>query len=162
MPWVGFETTIPEFELAKIVRALDNAATVTGSRAIMQRLSRKRVFVQLVRKWLAFCAILMFTTVASPSAPYPEPVASSKLHSDTIIVFLDITHRPVCVTVCSVADDIVLHPSCLNPRRLDEHTSVNNVYLSLMDCCWVTVVADRNDSCEIVAVVTRLGTSHMP
>jgi hypothetical protein len=30
IPWLGFETTIPAFELAKKVHALDRAATVTG------------------------------------------------------------------------------------------------------------------------------------
>jgi hypothetical protein len=30
MPWVGFEPTIPALELAKIVHALDGAATVMG------------------------------------------------------------------------------------------------------------------------------------
>jgi hypothetical protein len=30
MPWVGFEPTIPVFERAKTVHALDRAATVTG------------------------------------------------------------------------------------------------------------------------------------
>jgi hypothetical protein len=30
MPQVGFETTIPEFERAKTVHALDHAATVSG------------------------------------------------------------------------------------------------------------------------------------
>jgi hypothetical protein len=30
MPWVGFETTIPAFEQAEIVHALDRAATVIG------------------------------------------------------------------------------------------------------------------------------------
>jgi hypothetical protein len=30
MPWVGFETTIPVFERAKTVHALDRAATVIG------------------------------------------------------------------------------------------------------------------------------------
>jgi hypothetical protein len=31
MPWVGFETTIPASERAKIVHALDRPATVAGS-----------------------------------------------------------------------------------------------------------------------------------
>jgi hypothetical protein len=31
MPWVGFESTIPPFERAKTVHALDRAATVIGS-----------------------------------------------------------------------------------------------------------------------------------
>jgi hypothetical protein len=31
MPWVGFETTIPVFEQAKIFHALDRAAIVLGS-----------------------------------------------------------------------------------------------------------------------------------
>jgi hypothetical protein len=30
MPWVGFEPTIPAFERAKTIHALDRAATVTG------------------------------------------------------------------------------------------------------------------------------------
>jgi hypothetical protein len=30
MPWEGFETTIPAFERAKTVHALDSAATVIG------------------------------------------------------------------------------------------------------------------------------------
>jgi hypothetical protein len=30
MPWVGFELTIPVFERAKMVHALDRAATVIG------------------------------------------------------------------------------------------------------------------------------------
>jgi hypothetical protein len=30
MPWVGFETTIPVFERAKTVHALDGVATVIG------------------------------------------------------------------------------------------------------------------------------------
>jgi hypothetical protein len=30
MPYVGFETTIPAFERAKTVHALDRAATVIG------------------------------------------------------------------------------------------------------------------------------------
>jgi hypothetical protein len=30
MPWVGFETTIPEFERAKIFHGLDRAAIVNG------------------------------------------------------------------------------------------------------------------------------------
>jgi hypothetical protein len=30
MPWVGFEPTIPAFERAKTVHALDRAATVIG------------------------------------------------------------------------------------------------------------------------------------
>jgi hypothetical protein len=30
MPWVGFEPTIPAFELAKTVHVLDRAATVIG------------------------------------------------------------------------------------------------------------------------------------
>jgi hypothetical protein len=30
MPWVGFETTIPAFERAKTIHALDREATVTG------------------------------------------------------------------------------------------------------------------------------------
>jgi hypothetical protein len=30
MPWVGFELTIPVFERAKTVHALDSAATVIG------------------------------------------------------------------------------------------------------------------------------------
>jgi hypothetical protein len=30
MPWMGFEPTIPLFERAKIVHALDHAATVIG------------------------------------------------------------------------------------------------------------------------------------
>jgi hypothetical protein len=34
MPWVGFEPTIPAFERAKTVHALDRAATVTGISAI--------------------------------------------------------------------------------------------------------------------------------
>jgi hypothetical protein len=32
MPWVGFESTIPVFERAKTVHALDRAATVIGLR----------------------------------------------------------------------------------------------------------------------------------
>jgi hypothetical protein len=30
MPYVGFETTIPEFKRAKTIHALDRAATVTS------------------------------------------------------------------------------------------------------------------------------------
>jgi hypothetical protein len=33
MPWVGFEPTIPEFERAKTVHALERAATVIGTKA---------------------------------------------------------------------------------------------------------------------------------
>jgi hypothetical protein len=36
MPWVGFEPTIPVFERAKTVHALDRAATVTGSFLVIQ------------------------------------------------------------------------------------------------------------------------------
>jgi hypothetical protein len=30
MPWMGFEATIPVYERAKTVQALDRSATVTG------------------------------------------------------------------------------------------------------------------------------------
>jgi hypothetical protein len=36
MPWLGFEPTIPVFQRAKRVHALDHAATVIGCRAIIQ------------------------------------------------------------------------------------------------------------------------------
>jgi hypothetical protein len=36
MPCVGFETTIPASERAKIVQALDHSATVTGKASDMQ------------------------------------------------------------------------------------------------------------------------------
>jgi hypothetical protein len=34
MPWEGFETTIPVFEQAKTVHALDRAATVIGKQGL--------------------------------------------------------------------------------------------------------------------------------
>jgi hypothetical protein len=42
VPWVGFEPTIPVFERAKIVHALDRAATVIGYRGSITWIFKRR------------------------------------------------------------------------------------------------------------------------
>jgi hypothetical protein len=50
MPLVGFETTIPAFERAKTVHALDRAATVIGLKAKLS-LWQDMEAHKVVRRW---------------------------------------------------------------------------------------------------------------
>jgi hypothetical protein len=49
MPQVGFEATIPAFEPAKIVHALDHRSTVTHT--IQRRITKRLVNNKLERTW---------------------------------------------------------------------------------------------------------------
>jgi hypothetical protein len=56
MPWVGFEPTIPEFERAKTVHALDRAAIVIGFFQFLLFLIGE--FSSLTRKFFYFYSLV--------------------------------------------------------------------------------------------------------
>jgi hypothetical protein len=58
MPQVGFTPTIPVFQLAKTVHALDRVATVVGPKS--KPIPVKLIFSQLIKKVLAFCDSLLY------------------------------------------------------------------------------------------------------
>jgi hypothetical protein len=49
MPWVGFEPTIPVFERAKTIHALDRAATVIGAMWISAAEMSKRNIIPVLK-----------------------------------------------------------------------------------------------------------------
>jgi hypothetical protein len=54
MPQVGFEHTIPEFERAKTVHALDRAATVIGSGNHILHLYKENKSISTEKKYTHF------------------------------------------------------------------------------------------------------------
>jgi hypothetical protein len=56
MPWMGFEPTIPAFELAKTVNAVDRAATQIGIRGLISRqILKYKIIKQLLQYLFVIC-----------------------------------------------------------------------------------------------------------
>jgi hypothetical protein len=94
MPWVGFELTIPAFELAKAVHALDGAATVIGTGYDLLTYGAKP-FLRTGKLWSPSRTSQHFmepegsiTWTEEPSTgPYTEPYPSSTLHPNLTLIW---------------------------------------------------------------------------